>query len=355
MTEGMVHKSGRELEEWKRDSEVKDVTNEKPNKQPFVLVGGPITEHKIYCSAQFMAGLKKLTYENKVVVLVDNSPTNALREAITRFDIGCPFYVLVTPNRAYARQRLVEGRNLLRDIMLKTKDLSSYELSEEDEKKARELQQMDFEYFLSIEQDVIPPTNTIEELMKHDKDIVEAVYFNSKKLPNNSITIIPMAWNWADPQVKELELLIDIPMEYLLPSRVFAVAAIGLGCCLMKKEVLEKMTNTLPVKHRFKNLVGNTTEEKKGDLQKKIDELKEEMFICTPGSQVEYKYEKIDGMDTPVQVISKGFRYDKEKYACDDMFFSLDTSKVGYDLYINSYLWCQHFHQQWDIQQVGER
>ena len=362
MADGMIYKTSQEAEQMKRETEDKGSVGMSPvtgEKQPMVLVGGPITEYKIYCTAQFMTGIKKMSYKNKVIVLVDNSPTDAIREAISRLKIDCPFYILTTPNRAYARQRLVEGRNLLRDIMLKKKDLSSYELSVEDEKKTRELQEMDFDYFFSIEQDVVPPIDVVEQLLGNEKDIIEAVYFNSKKLPNNSITIIPMAWNWADPQVKELELLIDCPMEFLLPSRIFSVAAIGLGCCLMKKEVLERMENVTNVLDKFNKVDGKTEEELKKQIEGKLQGITDELKICTPGADIQIDYKNIEvngiGISVPSKIISKGFRYDKSKYACDDMFFSLDTSKMGYDLYINSYLWCNHYHQQWDIQQVGER
>ena len=307
---------------------------------PKVLVGGPVTEYKIYCSAQFLAGIKKMTYENKVVVLIDNSPTNALRESISRFNVTCPFYVITTKNRAYARQRLVEGRNLLKDIMLKKKDLSFYELSAGDEKKVRELQEMDFEYFFSLEQDVIPPVDVIEKLLADQKNVVEGGYFNSKKLPNGTVGMIPMAWNWADPEVKEAELLIDIPMDFLVPSRVIPIAAIGLGCCLMKKEVLEKMECTYSIAHKFPE--GATQE----DIKRILSAEEETLKICAPAAVIQMSTDK---------VVINGFRYDKSKYACDDMYFSLDASKVGYELCINSYVWCRHLHQQWDIQQVGER
>ena len=78
----------------------------------------------------------------------------------------------------------------------------------------------------------------------------------------------------------------------------------------------------------------------------KVEELKN----CCRGGDISVT--KVDALYT---VKTRGFRYIPGKYACDDMFFSLDSTSAGYKINIDSYVWCQHFHQQWDLQQVGER
>ena len=36
----------------------------------------------------------------------------------------------------------------------------------------------DYDYFLSLEQDVIPPKDIIEQMLKSEKKIITGVYFN---------------------------------------------------------------------------------------------------------------------------------------------------------------------------------
>jgi hypothetical protein len=262
--------------------------------EPWVLIGGPVTSHKLDVIGDYLVGIRELTYKNKVVVLTDNSSDDSLTEACKHFKADFPLYIVKTPRRTYVRERLVEGRNLLSDIVTKKTDrLDSYELSSEDRTAVETFQSdYDFEYFFSLEQDVIPPVDAIERLIADDKDIVSGIYFNSKRFPNGVEGIIPMIWDWANPKAKELELLRDMPMEKLQPSRVFAVAATGVGFVLIKRKVLEDMVS---------------------------------------------------------------WRYEKDKYACDDMFFSIDTARLGYEIYVDSYLWATHLHKQWDLTQTGER
>ena len=41
--------------------------------RPKILVGCPTSHHKDYCLTEYMAGLKKLTYPNKKILIVENS------------------------------------------------------------------------------------------------------------------------------------------------------------------------------------------------------------------------------------------------------------------------------------------
>jgi len=300
-------------------------------KYPKILVGGPVTEFKLGPMPQFVANLKKFSYPNMTVVFTDNSPTDSLREAMKPFKSNFPLHIIPTNYRAYVRERLVEGRNLLRAIMLKQKDLSAFELSPEYEKVVRELQKEDFDYFFSLEQDVLPPTDVLEKLLAWNKDIVQGVYFNQKRdEQTNTTKIIPMAWTWGDPEIKEVEFLRDMTMDHLIPSRLQQIAASGVGCVLMKKEVLANMRE---------NVYENVTKDK-------MDEL---INSCRGGDVA------IETTPDGTTITTRGFRYIQGKYACDDMFFSLDSTAAGYEIFMDSYLWCQHFHQQWDLQQVGER
>jgi len=355
-------------------------------KEPMILIGGPITEHKLYCTSQFLGGLKNLTYKNKVVVLIDNSPTNSVREAICNFDAGCQFYIITTQYRTYARERLVEGRNLLRAIILKEKNLEKFELSYEDEQTVKELQKMDFNYFFSIEQDVIPPVDVIEKLLACKKEIVQGVYMNQKvidvpavintpqgqhQFTQQQTKYIPMAWNYPNDAITDVQLLIDVPMEQLFPSRVFRIAASGVGCILMTKKVLEDLHSSINVSSKFKKILkeekvlynGNIPEEIIINLKEKfnylITDIKNSFSINNRGGNTRFIEEEIEDNNHKYkiikEVITDGFRYDQTKYACDDMFFSLDSNYAGHQIFMNTYLWCEHLHQVWDNRIIGER
>ena len=348
--------------------------------KPLVLVGSPITEYKLYCTGQYLKGLKQLSYENKIIVLVDNSPTESVKEAIKNFNPGCKFFVFTTPFRTYARERLIEGRNLLRAIICKDTELDKFELSYEDKKNVEELQKLDFDYFFSLEQDVIPPTNTIELLMAENNDIIEGVYMNQKAVdvpvthqtPQGPVQgvqqqtkFIPMAWTWADPDVKDVELLTDMTLDHLLPSRVQQVAAIGVGCGLIKKEVLDELNIEIKMERKYRKLLsqlkhdGADFEKMKSQIKILNKEIREEFLINNRGGQTAFNLSEISYDGKKLEIISSvttdGFRYDSEKYACDDMYFSLDATYKGYDIFLDSYIWCTHLHNQWDTNIIGER
>ena len=61
------------------------------------------------------------------------------------------------------KERIVSSRNKLKEYFLKN----------------------DYDYLLSLEQDVVSPKDVIERLMKHDKDICSGLYFNHGGIKNS--------------------------------------------------------------------------------------------------------------------------------------------------------------------------
>ncbi|MEK6947643.1 MAG: glycosyltransferase [Nanoarchaeota archaeon] len=116
--------------------------------EPKILVGCTVADVKRYCLGNYVAGLRRLTYKNFDVVLIDNSKTDKYAKEIAKFG----YNVIKTIHHDNMGESITEGMNMLRDIALK-----------------------DYDYFICLEQDVVPPPNLIELMLETKKDIVTGV------------------------------------------------------------------------------------------------------------------------------------------------------------------------------------
>ncbi|MDO8556303.1 MAG: glycosyltransferase family A protein [Nanoarchaeota archaeon] len=180
--------------------------------QPKVLVGCPTSDHKAYCLEPYIEGLKKLTYNNKDILIVDNSATDDYMKRIQT--LGIP--AVHIPWHPSARERIIQSRNILR------------------EKTINE----GYEYFLSLEQDVIPPPNIIETLLSHHKEIIAGIYYNKFPTPQGEIELLPLAYKVKEDYLRPLT-----PQE-LEGKQPISVAGIGLGCVLIHRNILKKIKFT---------------------------------------------------------------------------------------------------------------
>lgn len=87
-----------------------------------------------------------------ICFFVDNSKDDKFSKRVQKD--GLP--VTRIPWVDKARLRMVNSRNLLRQKVL-------------DE---------GYDYFLNLDQDIIPPDDIVERLIKHKKDVVTGIYFN---------------------------------------------------------------------------------------------------------------------------------------------------------------------------------
>ncbi len=229
-----------------------------------VLVGCPTYEGYRYCLKEYAERVKALTYHDYDIVLADNSKGNDYAHEIKLHDIE----VIRERHLQSIYERIVESRNLLRERMLKGK----------------------YDYFLSLEQDVIPPVDIIEKLIRHGKDVVSGIYY---KLYNVNVrgkdgivrqkkTLLPLIFMPSNDKDK---------MHVCYPKDVegeqfFKIRACGLGCVLIGKEVLEKVK----------------------------------------------------------------FRYDPTKSTFDDFLFCTDVIEKGFEIYADTSVKCKHlFLQKGDV------
>lgn len=169
---------------------------------PRILVGCPTSIHKKYCLKEYVNGIKSLTYKNFDVLIVDNSENNDYYNEIKK-ELPC------IKDRWFenARDRIVHSRNLLRKKVL-------------DE---------GYDYFLSLEQDIIPPKDIIEKLLKHSKKIVSALYFKTD--PNG--TLSPLLW------IKDYIGTRKAYLDEVEGNKLIKAEACGVGCILIHKAVLK--------------------------------------------------------------------------------------------------------------------
>lgn len=174
-----------------------------------VLVGCPVSDFHEYSTKQYIEAIKKLTYSNYDVVLADNSKNGEFYKKLKTHGLN----VIRMPYSDSAKIRIVDSRNALRDIVL----------------------DKNYDYFLSLEQDVIPPFNIIEKLIQHRKDAVSGVYFNYFQDVEEPIPLAFVETNIKDYSMRAIK------DEELNSGKLIKITASGLGCVLISRKVLEKV------------------------------------------------------------------------------------------------------------------
>jgi len=179
---------------------------------PRVLVGCPTSDYKAYCLDQYIEAVKSLTYPNYDILMVDNSETDEYYKRIKK--LGIP--AARSGFEKKARDRIVLSRNMLREKAIKE----------------------NYDYFLSLEQDVIPPRDIIEKLMSHKKDVVAGVYFLMNPYFDEH-KLRTSIWTNYNPETKQM---FRVKNEFVLSNKVLLdIHATGLGCILISRKALEKI------------------------------------------------------------------------------------------------------------------
>jgi GT2 family glycosyltransferase len=210
--------------------------------QPKILVGCPVSDYHTYCTQEYLAGLRSLTYKPDLF-FVDNSKTTSFFEFLRKEKIPSIRACFAINN---VKQKIAASRNILRKKVL-------------DE---------GYDYFLSLEQDVTPPKNVIETLLQHKKPIVSGVYYSYFPALGKQ-QLFPVAYRWltdkeqddmknhtdflqrVNPALyKELQeshfdfskVRMKLKPEDVEQPQLMKVKQCGLGCVLIHRDVLEKIT-----------------------------------------------------------------------------------------------------------------
>lgn len=236
---------------------------------PRVLLGCPTSEVKAYALEKFVEGLYSLTYPAFDIVIEDNSPKSdyfhrlqAIAEKWNREKSPSTFLVIRSGYLSkFARERIIIGRNKIREKVLDG----------------------GYDYFFSLEQDVVPPVDIIERLISRNKEIISGCYFTV--FPNYpSVRLVAFKHvPPANPAEPFWDVGPPLGIMEVLPSRLLDVSVVGVGCLLINRSVLKKVS----------------------------------------------------------------FRYDAATDASDDMFFCYDARKAGYSVFLDSSQFCQHYYDSW--------
>lgn len=180
--------------------------------KPKVLVGCPTSFHKEYCLDKYADAVKNLTYDNYDILIVDNSKDNEYFNKIKQKGL----LVIKGPYFEGARDRIIASRNILRQKVIDD----------------------NYDYFLSLEQDVIPPKDIIEKLLSHDKKVVSGIYFARNVMNDKKIELIPLAYILLDEKDLSMRPLND---NELWSNKLLKIVSCGLGCVLIHRDILKQV------------------------------------------------------------------------------------------------------------------
>ena len=127
------------------------------------------------------------------------------------------------------------------------------------------LKNTDADYLLFLDQDMLIPMNLIELLKEHNKGIVSALYYGKNETPQ-----LPTFMVKKDGEYKRVE---KFPKNSLIK-----VDAIGLGACLIKREVMEKISETLGDEPFFKF-----------SYPSRLKEIGEDIYFCELAKKAGYE------------------------------------------------------------------
>ncbi len=230
-----------------------------------ILIGTPTCELKADSLQKYFEGINQLTNDNVDVLMEDNSSTPHYAQKLEmmgkEWEKNHPhqtYRVIYSGNTSpKGRQRLVHGRNRIRDICLNEK----------------------YDYFFSLEQDIVPPVNGIETLLSRKKDFVSGGYLNKKSMGENKKELNVVAGIYGNETEKQNKIVRQMGFLQLFPSRLMKVAYTGLGCALISRNALE----------------------------------------------------------------TTAFRYEPDKDACDDIYFCMDLQERKIPIYLDSSVLCAHY------------
>jgi|SRR3989344_105814 len=179
-----------------------------------ILVGIPTSFHKEYCLKEFSKGIKELTYKEKEVLFVDNSKDDNYLKKIR--NLG--FQAIKGPYFDAPVKRISASRNVLINTAIKE----------------------NFDYILFLDQDTIPPKDSIERFLKGNKPIICGIVFSRAKSPDGKPAYTPNVYKII-PADKELPDMVELSPGEIASNKLLRVVSCGGACIFVSKEVFTKV------------------------------------------------------------------------------------------------------------------
>lgn len=195
------------------NKKVEDKIKKEWGKVPKILIGCPVYKTKDYAMERFTKRVKELDYPNYDILMADNSRDDSYMKRLN--ELGLP--AIKTKWYDSSRGRLCVARNELKKVVLEG----------------------GYDFFFSLESDVIPPKNIITELLQWGKQVIGGWYYIGK--PNESRPCLSRGW-------KKVEVKNGFVMSHLYPfgkemakNRLMKTYLGSMGCMMIHREVLEKV------------------------------------------------------------------------------------------------------------------
>lgn len=175
-----------------------------------VLIGCPTYDGHEHCIERFIQGLKNLSYRNFDVLFVDNSEKEDYAKKIK----NAGYQVVRNPSSKEKISKIVDNRNKIIQHAIEKK----------------------YDYLFFVDTDVLLPTDAIEKLLSVKQPITSGVYLGALPV-QGEIKIAPVLFEFSDKK----DYIKIIPLNEVLDELVFGIAACGFGCCMIEREVIEKV------------------------------------------------------------------------------------------------------------------
>jgi hypothetical protein len=186
---------------------------------PRVLLASPTSEHKLYCQAEWIDLLRSLTYPNLKFIIIDNSDTqlNFHRlKSLTASDKRFSIIYKKFDKSTSVLERIARCQEIFRKYCLNLK----------------------YDYLFSLESDVFSPVNIIEWLVNLDKPLVGCAYFHFQR--EETAMLLHEITTFDDGKQETHTLSFRKQFEFFDGTVKKAVQP-GIGCMLMRADVLEKV------------------------------------------------------------------------------------------------------------------
>ena len=182
---------------------------------PKILIAAPQHESKNYCWEEWSERIKSLTYSNYDVFIADNSPSKLNLKKIKKAGFKADH---VVQNKKGLLYTIRDSHNVCREFALKN----------------------NYDYMLHIDTDLIPPFDVIERLLSHNRTVIGGIYdiFYGKK--RKLMIQVPEEYDKSVNSYRKVAWAEHLEPDFF-DGKVKQVYHAGLGCMLIKNEVLENV------------------------------------------------------------------------------------------------------------------
>lgn len=186
---------------------------------PKVLVGVVTYEGKDYIFNQFIENILNFSYPNFDVVIVDNSRGKKYYRHLTKKLKRTNVQVHHVKRGLTSREAQANSLNLIRDLLLEG----------------------EYDYFMSIESDLIPPRDIIERLLTHKTPSVGCLYnigFSNSESEPPRYCVFSVQEKSNGKGLATINVPDHISKDWF-GMGVIKVHGCGLGCTLIKTDLIE--------------------------------------------------------------------------------------------------------------------